>query len=58
MIKVRLESFNGNVSVIELPNRNLVNEFLNEFAKRIEKNVSLKVAIDQIGFSAILRGEK
>jgi hypothetical protein len=57
MYKVRLESFNGNVATVTLPNVESVNKFLEEYPSKIGSGVSLRVSCDALGITGTLIGK-
>jgi hypothetical protein len=58
MYKVRLETFEGSVKVIELPSRGAVAQFVNEYPNKLPLGISVKIACDALGVSGVLRGRK
>jgi hypothetical protein len=57
MYKVRLESFNGNVSTITLPNKESVNAFIEQYPSKIKNGTSLRVSCDALGIRGTLVGK-
>ncbi len=56
--KVKLETFEGSVKVIELPSRGAVAQFVNEYPNKLPLGISVKIACDALGVSGVLRGRK
>jgi len=56
MFKVRLETFNGEVRVIELPSRGAVAQFISAYPEKLPTGISIKIAVDGLGISGVLRG--
>jgi len=56
MYKVRLETFNGDVRVIELPSKGAVAQFINSYPEKLPTGISVKIACDALGVSGVLRG--
>ena len=56
MYKVRLESFSGNVANVELPSKEAVDNFLNEYPNKINKGVAIRVSCDTLGIQGTLIG--
>lgn len=56
MYKVRLEAFNGEVRVIELPSKGAVAQFINAYPEKLPMGISMKIAVDALGISGVLRG--
>ena len=57
MYKVKLETFNGNVSTIELPSKGAVAQFLNEYPNKLPMGIAVKVACDALSISGTLVGK-
>ena len=57
MYKVRLETYNGNVTNIELPSKEAVDNFINEYPNKLNKGVAIRVACDKLGISGTLYGK-
>lgn len=55
---VRLETYNGSVKTISLPDKNSVNNFVNEYPKQLPKGISVKVSCDLLGIRGTLKGVK
>jgi hypothetical protein len=56
MYKVRLETYNGNVTNIELPSKEAVDKFLIEYPKVIAKGIAIRVSCDALSISGTLIG--
>lgn len=56
MYKVRLEAFNGEVRVIELPSKGAVAQFINAYPQKLPLGISMKISCDALGVSGVLRG--
>lgn len=56
MFKVRLETFEGSVKVIELPSKGAVAQFINAYPEKLPTGISVKIACDALGVSGVLRG--
>ena len=57
MYKVKLETFNGNVSTIELPSKGAVAQFINEYPNKLPMGIAVKVACDALSISGTLVGK-
>lgn len=57
MYKVRLETFNGNVSTIELPSAGAVAQFINTYPEKLPMGIAVKVSCDLLGISGRLVGK-
>lgn len=56
MYKVRLETFNGDVRVIELPSKGAVAQFINAYPEKLPLGISIKISCDALGVVGVLRG--
>jgi hypothetical protein len=57
MYKVKLETFNGNVSVISLPSKGAVAQFINDYPAKLPAGIAVKVACDALSISGTLVGK-
>jgi hypothetical protein len=57
MYKVKLETFNGNVSVIELPSKGAVSQFLNQYPSKLPAGIAVKVSCDLLGVRGSIVGK-
>lgn len=56
MYKVRLESFNGNVSTVSLPNEETVKQFIEQYPAKLPKGIALRVSCDALSIVGTLIG--
>jgi len=56
MYKVKLETFNGDSKIIELPSRGAVAQFINSYPEKLPLGISIKISCDALGVSGVLRG--
>lgn len=57
MYKVMLETFNGNTSVISLPSKGAVAQFINEYPKKLPVGISIRINCDALGIRGTLTGK-
>jgi hypothetical protein len=57
MYKVRIETFNGSVSVINLPSKGAVAQFLTNYPAKLPAGVAVKVSCDLLGVRGRLMGK-
>jgi hypothetical protein len=57
MYKVKLETFNGNVSVISLPSKGAVAQFIATYPEKLPAGIAVKVACDALSISGTLVGK-
>lgn len=57
MYKIKLETFNGNVSVISLPSAGAVAQFINTYPEKLPAGIAVKVSCDLLGVSGRLMGK-
>ena len=54
--KVKLETFNGSVKVLNLPSKGAVAQFISTYPTQLPVGVSVKIACDTLGIRGTLRG--
>jgi hypothetical protein len=57
MYKVKLESFNGNVSTITLPNKEAVESFISAYPEKLPTGTAIKVSCDLLGIRGSIVGK-
>ena len=57
MYKVKLETFNGNMSVIELPSKGAVAQFISNYPDKIPAGISIRVNCDLLGIRGTIVGK-
>lgn len=57
MYKVKIETYNGNVSVISLPSKGAVAQFINTYPEKLPLGIAVKVSCDLLGVSGRLMGK-
>jgi hypothetical protein len=57
MYKVKLETFNGNVSVISLPSKGAVADFISNYPSKLPAGISVKISCDLLGIRGTLKGK-
>jgi hypothetical protein len=56
MYKVKIETFNGSVSTINLPSKGAVAQFISQYPQQLPVGISVKIACDALGVTGTLRG--
>ena len=54
---IRLETFNGSVSKINLPSKGAVAQFINTYPNQLPVGISVKLDCDALGIRGTLRGK-
>lgn len=57
MYKVRLETFNGSVSVIDLPSKGAVAQFISTYPDKLPVGISIRINCDLLGIRGTLVGK-
>lgn len=57
MYKVKIETFGGSVRTIDLPTKNSVNQFVNEYPKQLAKGTAVKITCDLLGIRGSIVGK-
>lgn len=57
MYKIKLETFNGSVSTIDLPSKGAVAQFISQYPEKLPVGISVKLACDALGIRGTLRGK-
>ena len=55
---IRIETYNGSVSVINLPSRGAVAQFISTYPEKLPIGISVKVSCDLLGIRGTLKGLK
>ena len=56
MYKVKIETFNGSVSTINLPSKGAVAQFISQYPQQLPVGISVKISCDALGVTGTLRG--
>lgn len=57
MYKVKLETFNGSVSTIELPSKGAVAQFISAYPSKLPAGIAVKISCDLLGIRGTLTGK-
>jgi hypothetical protein len=57
MYKMKIETFNGSVSTIELPSKGAVAQFISNYPEKLPVGISVKVSCDLLGIRGTLKGK-
>jgi len=57
MYKVKLETFNGSVSVIDLPSKGAVAQFISNYPEKLPAGIAVKISCDLLGIRGSLVGK-
>jgi hypothetical protein len=57
MYKVKLESFNGNVATISLPDKEAVESFIATYPDKLPMGTAIKVSCDLLGIRGSVIGK-
>ncbi len=57
MYKVRLETFNGSVSTIDLPSKGAVAQFISNYPDKLPAGISVRINCDLLGIRGTLVGK-
>lgn len=57
MYKMKLETFNGSVSTIELPSKGAVAQFISTYPEKLPMGIAVKVSCDLLGIRGTLTGK-
>mgnify|MGYP003335358377 FL=1 len=55
---VRIETYNGSVSTINLPSKGAVAQFISTYPEKLPIGISVKVSCDLLGIRGTLKGVK
>ena len=55
---IRIETYNGSVSVINLPSRGAVAQFISTYPEKLPIGISVKISCDLLGIRGTLKGLK
>jgi hypothetical protein len=55
---IRIETYNGSVSVINLPSKGAVAQFISTYPEKLPIGISVKVSCDLLGIRGTLKGLK
>lgn len=54
---IRIETFNGSVSVINLPSKGAVAQFISTYPDKLPAGISVKISCDLLGIRGSLKGK-
>lgn len=54
---IRLETYNGSVKTISLPNKGAVAQFISNYPEQLPVGVSVKISCDLLGIRGTLKGK-
>lgn len=57
MYKMKIETFSGTVSTIELPSKGAVAQFISNYPEKLPVGISVKVSCDLLGIRGTLKGK-
>jgi hypothetical protein len=57
MYSVRIETFNGSVSVVNLPSKGAVAQFINSYPEKLPAGIAVKISCDLLGIRGRLMGK-
>ncbi len=57
MYKVKLETFNGSVSEIDLPSKGAVAQFISNYPEKLPAGIAVKISCDLLGIRGSLVGK-
>lgn len=57
MYKVKLETFNGSVSTLELPSKGAVAQFISTYPEKLPAGIAVKISCDLLGIRGSLVGK-
>lgn len=57
MYSVRIETFNGSVSTINLPSKGAVAQFISNYPEKLPAGIAVKVSCDLLGIRGRLMGK-
>jgi hypothetical protein len=57
MYKVKLETFNGSVSVIDLPSKGAVAQFISNYPEKLPAGIAVKISCDLLGIRGSIVGK-
>ena len=55
---IRIETYNGSVSIINLPSKGAVAQFISTYPEKLPVGISVKVSCDLLGIRGTLKGVK
>ena len=55
---IRIETYNGSVSTINLPSKGAVAQFISTYPEKLPVGISVKVSCDLLGIRGTLKGKK
>ena len=55
---IRIETYNGSVSIINLPSKGAVAQFISTYPEKLPVGISVKVSCDLLGIRGTLKGKK
>ena len=57
MYKMKIETFNGSVSTIELPSKGAVAQFISNYPEKLPAGIAVKISCDLLGIRGSLVGK-
>jgi len=57
MYKVKIETFNGTVSTIDLPSKGAVAQFISTYPEKLPAGIAVKISCDLLGIRGRLMGK-
>ena len=54
---IRIETFNGSVSVINLPSKGAVAQFISTYPEKLPAGIAVKISCDLLGIRGRLMGK-
>lgn len=54
---IRLETFNGEVSIINLPSKGAVAQFISQYPEKLPAGIAVKISCDLLGIRGRLMGK-